>query len=232
MAVAAVRSVTGTAVDLFGSAGAGRRLYVSGAVFALATCEMVDLWPSARAVLWGSDGWRADLILALYLIVAAATGGASLRAFVTIFFEERSRSARGRNVPWFMLVPAVTFALVPLVVSLIPAVSEFALRAGDEALDVSRYRTLAFGGALAPSTPIPIPAAMPIAWLGFLSAAVGGYVCLGRARTIRLLRIAAGRNGAIAALARLHAGDVGGYVAWVVGCVTLATAAVLATQSR
>jgi len=228
MAVAVVRSVTKRNVDLFASAGAGRRFYLTGTIFALGTCEVAGVWPSARAIVAGGSGAHALLVLASFVLVAGATGGACARAFSTVFVLDRVRSKRG-NVPWFMLVPAFAFVATPLLAAA-PAVPAFVERAANDLLDVERYRAISLGAAVVTRAPGIAPGGLPLAWLATLSAAVVAYLCIARARPVRRFRVFAGRNAAMLVLARVHDGDVGAYVAWLVGAAIAATASVLASR--
>ena len=182
MAVAVVRSVTKRNVDLFESAGAGRRFYLTATIFALGTCEVAGVWPSARAIVAGGSGAHALLVLAAFVLVAGATGGACVRAFYTVFVLDRARSTRG-NVPWFMLVPAFAFVAVPLLAAT-PAVPAFVERAANDLLDVERYRAISLGATVVTRSPGFAPGGLPLAWLAALSAAAVAYLCIARARPV------------------------------------------------
>ena len=230
MAVAVVRSVTGEAVDLFGSAGAGRRLVITGTVFLLGTCEAAGLWPSARAIAASTPGWHSLAIVALFTIVGGATGGACLRAFRTIFVLRSANAGPNGNVPWFMLVPASLLVLVPMLVAFAPGEPSFVLRSATELLDVARYRALTLDGTVAALPVVEDVPTSSLSWLAALSSLIVAFLCMSPQRALRIVRVAVGRNAAIKFLADVHDGDVGAYVAWITGTVTLATGLVLVSR--
>ncbi|MBD5634270.1 MAG: hypothetical protein IAI49_07300, partial [Candidatus Eremiobacteraeota bacterium] len=225
MAVAIVRSRTGSEVDILSCAGAGRRLYLTGTIFALGTCGVAGLWPAAHALLAAERGGGPNVVLvAVSTFVGAATGGALLRAFWTIFVrgENPQFARRSGNVPWFMLTPAFALLLLPLL-SFVPHVADGVSLAASDFLDVRRYRALELGEVM-PAAPAAARASFvtPLVWLSPLGALFVGWFAIARTRSLRLVRLALGRNRTMKMLAAIHDGDVGRYVAWIVATATAA----------
>jgi formate hydrogenlyase subunit 3/multisubunit Na+/H+ antiporter MnhD subunit len=222
MAVAVVRSISGREIDILLSIGSGRGLVLTGSIFALGTLEVACVWPSTRAIVVETMGWHAILVLALFTIVAGATGGACLRAFRAIFFAGDATRDPKLRVKWFMIAPAAFFVSVPPL-TIVPAVSAFVSRAAEQFLDADRYRSLSLGGYVAIE---PGFAALPhhaVAWLAACSAVVVAFLVLSKQRIFRVVRVALGRSGVVRFLVGTHDGDVGAYVAWIVGAVAVVT---------
>ena len=209
MAIGIVRARTDS-VDLRRLAGCGRKLPLTAAVFALGTADIAGVWSLGRF-----DETP------LLVIVAAATGGTFARAFYTIFIERRRTAAEPRGVPWFMLAPAFGLTILPLALSTWSGTARLASAAAFRLVDRQAYAAALFGagarkiGVHALVAPPPLSALLP------LGAVLVAWLALARTHGFARIRVRLQRNRVLCAIARVHDGNSGQYVAWIVATATV-----------
>lgn len=211
-AIAILRARSGHA-DVRALAGAGRRLPLTACAFALGTIA-ITVVPLGTEPLARGCG----------IAVGIVTGGAFARTYWRIFLQRKGRAAEPQGVPWFMLGPALAFGIAPLAFA-IPAVREFAALGAAGMVDRHAYSVALFGGAVPKLAPPPLERVGVGIALAPLGAAALAWLALVPSRAAVRERRAWSRGRALAALAKLHDGNSGQYIAWVAG--TAAFAAVL-----
>jgi multicomponent Na+:H+ antiporter subunit D len=228
--------------------GRGRASRLLGGLYLLAALALAGLPPFGVALgkAISEQALAAGWATALFTVVSAVTGAATLRAGLRVFFavgpppadhhpddvttgerEEREGEPAPRRTPPTMLAAVLVLLALGLVTGL-PQVAAAAGRAAERFVDRSGYLQQALYGAGAPAVPTP----HGVAWtalgtgLGLGSAALAAclaLLALYAARLPRTLRVAGARMApATHALHRLHSGHIGDYVAWLlVGAVAL-----------
>jgi multicomponent Na+:H+ antiporter subunit D len=179
------------------------------------------------------SGW----VSALFVICAAMTGGAVLRAGMRCFVgwgagpepgagtgaetkgEEEPDAVLGRT-PTSMYTAVVVLVLGSLAVGVLPGTAEAAHAAGRRFVDTAGYAAAILGHAAHGAQPGPVTgwsaSGISLAVLGVLAAAGVAIVFLRRpGHNSRVGHLAAaGVRPAIAALRAAHSGHIGDYVAW------------------
>jgi multicomponent Na+:H+ antiporter subunit D len=179
------------------------------------------------------SGW----VSALFVICAAMTGGAVLRAGMRCFVgwgagpepgagtgaetkgEEEPDAVLGRT-PTSMYTTVVVLVLGSLAVGVLPGTAEAAHAAGRRFVDTAGYAAAILGHAAHGAQPGPVTgwsaSGISLAVLGVLAAAGVAIVFLRRpGHNSRVGHLAAaGVRPAIAALRAAHSGHIGDYVAW------------------
>jgi len=225
-ATSIVSSRTGRDVDTRDSIGVGRQLRLTRIVFALGVADVGGVFVTGRSavVAGGLSPVLQSVVLGAEILVAAATGGAFVRAFWLIFVARRPGATieRSGSIPAFLLGPALGLALTPIVISLWPHAPDVATTAAAMLIDVRRYGDALLRSGGPPPTTDALAVAPVWAWLGPLGALGVGAATLTRARPMRALRVGLARFGPFRRLVRLHDGNAGEYVGWVVGSVAVA----------
>ncbi len=209
MAIGILRARTDS-VDLRRIAGCGRRLPLTALVFGLATAGIAGVWSVARSV-----------DTPLTIVVGAATGGAFARAFFTVFIARQARPAQRRGVPWFMLAPALVLAVLPLALSMWGGTVRLAAAAAYRLADRAAYEAALLGPGVLPLRTEQL-APLPLLIFAPLGALLVAWLALARVRPLARLRVRLQRNSLLEAIARLHDGNSGQYVAWIVAAATVA----------
>jgi multicomponent Na+:H+ antiporter subunit D len=245
-------------VDEFDLHGRGRTLPAVGTLFVVGGLFLAAVPPfttfAGKSLLEGAAasagyGW----LLAVFVVISAATGGAVLRVAGRVFGGwgpsegpdpaqaraaaervDETRATRDRTPRVMVIVPAVLLvvaAVVGLVPGLVPSVQRMAARFTDHgAYTVWVLRR----GALHWPTVVASPVDLRDVLLGLLSTmgAVGLALAglLGRPlREALPARVSVPSRTAVRAIRRLHSGHIGDYISWwAAGSAVLAGACLLA----
>ncbi len=217
--------------------------HVLGALFVLAGLALAGLPPfgSGLGKAIAEESTHSPVLVALFLVVSAVTGGAVLRAGLRIFFGLGRRPADARDVtsgseegaetrplpstPPTMFAAILILLTVSLAVGAIPAVAQIVGHAAGEFADQAGYRASVLTGAAGAASPVES------GWTGagFLLAGLSTVVAVGVAAVSLYVRPRGLARKPLAVLHRAHSGHVGDYVAWLVLGVALFTAAVATT---
>jgi formate hydrogenlyase subunit 3/multisubunit Na+/H+ antiporter MnhD subunit len=251
---AALFGLTGVLLDRHGSVdehglyGRGRGSPVVGGLFLTGGLALAGLPPFGtglgKAVAEHAAGGRAAWLPVVYVLVAALTGGAVLRAGLRIFLgagpppspsrSDAETSGEGeepevrdprRRVPRTMTaVPALLLAAA-LAAGAWPSVARASARASVTFGDRAGYAADVLGLA-APALARPLPEAgwtLPGVLLGLLSTALAAALASAAVWRPGLTRpaarplrsaVAAGDRHVVLPLRRLHSGLLGDYVTW------------------
>ena len=198
--------------------GAGRRLPLTGAVFALGVAMMAGVWAGARSIADTGTGASGAGVGILAAIVAIGTGGAFLAAFVRIFFfsPRGVRVRRRDDVPWFLIGPALALAALATAIATIPLAADIAARGATALAAHGAYARAVMDGdrGATPGFVLRTPL-QSLAWP--ILACVAALAILTRNPLVRGARIAAMKNVAYRIFATLDRGDCGSYIAWIAG---------------
>jgi multicomponent Na+:H+ antiporter subunit D len=205
--------------------------HVLGALFMVAGLALAGLPPfgSGLGKAIAEESTHSPVLVVLFVVVSAITGGAVLRAGLRIFFGLGRRPADARDVtsgseegaetsgplpstPPTMFAAVVILLTAGLAVGAIPAVAEIIGHAAADFADPAGFRA----SVLADATGSPSPVESGWAVEGFLLAGLSTVVALGVAAVSLYVRPRGLVRRPLALLHRVHSGHVGDYVAWLV----------------
>jgi multicomponent Na+:H+ antiporter subunit D len=230
-------------IDLHGRA---RRHRVLGGLFVLAGLALAGLPPFGtglgKAVAEEATG--NPLLVALFVVVSAVTGGVVLRAGFRVYFDlgRRRQTEDGlvtpgsdelpevdhrlRKAPPTMLAAVVILLGLGLAVGTLPGLGARIGAAAGLLADPTGYRSSVLAGSQA------LGGQVDAGWHpeGLLLAGLSTVVAIGVAAVSLYARPVAAFHGPVRLLHRVHSGHIGDYVAWLTLGVALLSGTMLAFQ--
>lgn len=231
-------------VDEIKLRGRGRRLYPLAGIFLLGALGLAGL-PSfgtflgETLMLGAAKRESYSWLTALTMVTEVLTGAAVLRVTFRIFAgwgtadeetpresalvdEERETRGNHRRTPFVMLAPALALALMGLVVGLIPGLRAASDRAAQRMRDQTAYAARVLEG-VAHAVPKPEREESLLPEIARGMGAAGGACLLAlltlfrdKLRVKRWLLGAQSLMRGVEWLRRLHSGQVGDYVMWLI----------------
>ena len=187
----------------------------------LSTGHSISTAASAKTMGFGSVRW-------IFLFAGVVTAAAVLRAGGHIFFgwgpiessggapkqEEKPETKAGhQKTPVTMLVPALTLAILGLLIGLTPRIRSAAVQAAGRFQDTNAYAADVLENRSAPALHFPVPA-KSAGFDGILAAALAIMIALLESFSHRARRVANSLAKPFCLVHRLHSGHVGDYIAF------------------
>lgn len=220
--------------------GKGLTLRATGLLFCLSGAALAGLppfgtWAGKGVLEHSAESLGYGWITPLFLICSGLTGGAVLRAGISIFYgvgssnflsssapasgnqeEPESFEERGRT-PSMMLLPLVLLCLAALGAGLLPQVQRSLALGAARLVDGRGYRAAVLGGEafLHASAPQPERPGVAMGAAAALAAVAVAAAFLAPSSWVRPLRgLRRALRGPVALLRSLHSGYIGDYTAW------------------
>jgi multicomponent Na+:H+ antiporter subunit D len=231
-------------VDETGLHGRVRHHRVLGVLFVIAALALAGMPPFGAGLgkEIAEEAAGSPLLAAVFVLVSAVTGGAVLRAGLSVYFglgvrprvpagvttgtDEKKTEVRERppHAPIPMIAAVVTLLGASLALGVVPALTDLAARAGAAIADTGGYRAAILAGDTTTAAAVHIgwsATGLLLSALSTVSAVLVAAVALRRPPVPAVLR----RVGAV--LHAAHSGHVGDYAAWLMLGVGVLTGTVV-----
>jgi multicomponent Na+:H+ antiporter subunit D len=216
---------------------------VLGGLFVMAALALAGMPPFGAGLgkALAEEAAGSPVLAAVFVLVSAVTGGAVLRAGLSVYFglgarpresvtvtagthEKSEVRERPSHTPVPMIAAVVALLGTSLALGVVPALTDLAGRAGATIADTGGYRAAVLAGDTTTTGAVPVgwsTTGLLLSALSTVAAVLVAVVALRRPPVPAVL----GRIGAV--LHKAHSGHVGDYAAWLVLGVGVLTGAVV-----